>query len=58
MRSQGLFIKTSKPRHAAHHHRLSELGLVLQENYSEEPIAELEEVPTEEPAKADGGEED
>jgi hypothetical protein len=37
---------------------LFELGLVLQENYSEEPIAELEEVPTEEPAKADGGEED
>ena len=34
------------------------LKLMVQENYTEEPIAELEEVPAEEPAKADGGEED
>ena len=32
--------------------------LTLQENYTEEPIAELEDAPAEEPSKADGGEED
>ena len=30
----------------------------MQENYTEEPIAELEDAPAEEPSKADGGEED
>jgi hypothetical protein len=60
---QRRFLLQSKPVHQnmqtqTRYHKLSELGLVLQENYSEEPIAELEEVPTEEPAKADGGEED
>ena len=34
------------------------LTLMVQENYTEEPIAEMEDAPAEEPAKADGGDED